>query len=99
MPLRLGAGIFVDNAMTLIPRPPWAPEQYVDFFNTAVEEALKFGLTSIHDASTDPDAVAFFKGFVILGLLNSKFQLFSRVAQAGKLPASTWVIFCPLAHS
>jgi predicted amidohydrolase YtcJ len=66
MPLRLGAGIFVDNAMTLIPRPPWAPEQYVNFFNTVVEEALKFGLTSIHDASTDPDAVAFFKGFVIL---------------------------------
>ncbi|KAJ7928481.1 amidohydrolase family-domain-containing protein [Mycena leptocephala] len=69
-------GIFVDNAMTLIPRPPWAPEQYVDFFNTAVEEALKFGLTSIHDASTDPDAVAFFKG---------------SAAEAGKLPASTWI--------
>ncbi|KAJ7496987.1 amidohydrolase family-domain-containing protein [Mycena latifolia] len=58
-------GIFVDNAMTLIPSPPWTPEQYVDFFKTAVTEALKFGLTSIHDAATDPDAVKFFKGFVI----------------------------------
>lgn len=56
----------MDNAMTLIPQPPWAPEQYVDFFNTAVAEALKFGLTSIHDAATDPGAVTFFKGFGIL---------------------------------
>jgi hypothetical protein len=48
--------------MTLIPQPPWAPEQYVDFFDAAVAEALKFGLTTIHDAATDPDAVAFFKG-------------------------------------
>ncbi|KAJ7244184.1 amidohydrolase family-domain-containing protein [Mycena haematopus] len=54
-------GIFVDNAMTLIPTPRWTAEQYNDFFHTAVAEALKFGLTSIHDASTDPDAVEFFK--------------------------------------
>ncbi|KAJ7209692.1 amidohydrolase family-domain-containing protein [Mycena pura] len=65
-------GIFLDNAMTLIPSPPWAPEQYTDFFNTAVAEALKYGLTSVHDASTNPAAVAFFKG----------------VAEAGKLPAT-----------
>ncbi|KAJ7072616.1 amidohydrolase 3 [Mycena amicta] len=54
-------GIFVDNAMTLIPSPPWTPDQYLDFFNAAVTEALKYGLTSVHDASTDPAAVAFFK--------------------------------------
>lgn len=61
------AGIFVDNAMALVPTPPWAPEQYSDFFNIAVAETLKFGLTSVHDAFTDPAAVAFFKGFVIPG--------------------------------
>ncbi|KAF7375864.1 Amidohydrolase 3 [Mycena sanguinolenta] len=54
-------GIFVDNAMTLIPTPRWTPERYNDFFRTAVNEALKFGLTSVHDAATDPDAVEFFK--------------------------------------
>ncbi|KAJ6497741.1 amidohydrolase family-domain-containing protein [Mycena sanguinolenta] len=54
-------GIFVDNAMTLIPTPRWTPERYNDFFQTAVAEALKFGLTSIHDAATDPEAVDFFK--------------------------------------
>ncbi|KAJ6576849.1 amidohydrolase family-domain-containing protein [Mycena sp. CBHHK59/15] len=55
-------GIFVDNAMVLIPSPPWTPEKYLDFFHTAVKEALKYGLTSVHDAATDPDAVLFFKG-------------------------------------
>jgi hypothetical protein len=51
--------------MTLIPTPPWTPEQYNDFFHTAVAEALKFGLTSVHDAFTDPDAIQFFKTLVI----------------------------------
>ncbi|KAJ7129019.1 amidohydrolase family-domain-containing protein [Mycena crocata] len=76
-------GIFVDNAMTLIPQPPWISEQYMDFFNTAVAEALKFGLTSIHDASTDPAAVAFFKG----------------VAEAGKLPIRLYLMAVPFAEN
>ncbi|KAJ7188611.1 amidohydrolase family-domain-containing protein [Mycena filopes] len=50
-------GIFVDNTMMLIPRPPWAAEQYTEFFNAAVAEALKYGLTSVHDAATDPAAI------------------------------------------
>ncbi|KAJ7076862.1 amidohydrolase family-domain-containing protein [Mycena belliarum] len=76
-------GIFVDNAMTLIPRPPWSPEQYVDFFDTAVAEALRYGLTSIHDAATDPDAVAFFKG----------------VAAAGKLPIRLYLMAVPFSEN
>ncbi|KAJ6558428.1 amidohydrolase family-domain-containing protein [Mycena vulgaris] len=76
-------GIFVDNAMTLIPNPPWAPQQYFDFFDAAVAEALKFGLTSIHDASTDPDAVAFFKG----------------VAEAGKLPIRLYLMAAPFSEN
>ncbi|KAJ7502912.1 amidohydrolase family-domain-containing protein [Mycena galericulata] len=78
-------GIFVDNAMTLIPRPPWAPEQVIDFFNTAAAEALKFGLTSIHDASTDPDAIAFFKGF--------------RMAEVGKLPIRLYLMAVPFSEN
>ncbi|KAJ7125052.1 amidohydrolase family-domain-containing protein [Mycena epipterygia] len=76
-------GIFVDNAMTLVSPPPWAPEQYVDFFNTAVAEALKFGLTTVHDAFTDPDAVAFFKG----------------VADAGKLPIRLYLMAAPFSEN
>ncbi|KAJ7782770.1 amidohydrolase family-domain-containing protein [Mycena metata] len=76
-------GIFVDNAMMLIPRPPWAPEQYTDFFNTAVAEALKYGLTSVHDASTDPAAVAFFKG----------------IAETGKLPIRLYLMAVPFSEN
>ncbi|KAJ7690724.1 amidohydrolase family-domain-containing protein [Mycena rosella] len=76
-------GILVDNAMTLIPNPPWAPEQYTDFFDAAVAEALKFGLTNVHDASTDPDAVAFFKG----------------VAEAGKLPIRLYLMAVPFSEN
>ncbi|KAF7315179.1 Amidohydrolase 3 [Mycena indigotica] len=54
-------GIFLDNAMALIPNPPWSSDQYLDFFNAAVSEALKYGLTSVHDAATDPASVAFLK--------------------------------------
>ncbi|KAJ6593564.1 amidohydrolase family-domain-containing protein [Mycena capillaripes] len=76
-------GIFVDNAMTLIPTPSWAPEQYFDFFNIAVAESLKFGLTSVHDASTDPAAVAFFKG----------------AAEAGKLPIRLYLMAVPFSEN
>ncbi|KAJ7668524.1 amidohydrolase family-domain-containing protein [Mycena polygramma] len=76
-------GVFVDSAMTLIPTPPWAPEQYMDFFNTATAEALRHGLTSVHDAFTDPDMVAFFK----------------RVAEAGKLPIRLYLMAVPFAEN
>ncbi|KAJ7350424.1 amidohydrolase family-domain-containing protein [Mycena albidolilacea] len=76
-------GIFVDNAMTLIPTPPWTPEQYNDFFHTAVAEALKFGLTSVHDAATDPDAVQFFK----------------TQAESGKLPIRLYLMVVPFSEN
>ncbi|KAJ7647632.1 amidohydrolase family-domain-containing protein [Roridomyces roridus] len=76
-------GIFVDNAMTLIPQPAWTPQQYTDFFNTAVAEALKYGVTSVHDAFTDPAAVTFFKG----------------VADAGKLPIRLYLMAAPFSEN
>jgi len=33
----------------------------MEYFNTAMGDALSFGLTSIHDAFTSPDEVEFFK--------------------------------------
>ncbi|CAK5282431.1 unnamed protein product [Mycena citricolor] len=72
-------GIFVDNAMALIPSPPWAPDQYSQFFETVAAEALKFGLTTIHDAATDPVSVAFFK----------------QVADSGKLPLRLYLMASP----
>jgi predicted amidohydrolase YtcJ len=51
--------------MNLIPYPQWTPSQYMEYFNTAMKDALSHGLTSIHDAFTSPDQVEFFKKQVI----------------------------------
>ncbi|KAJ7287289.1 amidohydrolase family-domain-containing protein [Mycena rebaudengoi] len=73
--IRDSTGTPTDYAMNLIPRPSWSPEQYTEFFNAAIAEALKYGLTSVHDAATDPGAVSFFKGFGIrLYLMASPFS-------------------------
>jgi len=54
-------GIFVDNAMSLIPKPPRSERQMLEYFSTTVQEALAHGLTSIHDAAVYPPMIAFFK--------------------------------------
>nr|GAT57888.1 amidohydrolase 3 [Mycena chlorophos] len=76
-------GIFLDNAMTLVPSPPWTPDEYTDYFNAAVGEALKYGLTSVHDAATEPDSVAFLK----------------KMAEAGKLPIRLYLMAVPSAEN
>ena len=47
--------------MNLIPRPHWTENQISDFFDTTIKEALSRGLTSIHDADSNLDHLAFFK--------------------------------------
>jgi predicted amidohydrolase YtcJ len=54
------AGVFIDNAMDLVPIPPWSQEQMSDYFQRTMKDALQHGLTSIHDASTDPTSIKFF---------------------------------------
>jgi hypothetical protein len=54
-------GIFVDNAMSLIPVPAWSESQVAGFFEATIKEALSFGLTSIHDADTRLEHIEFFK--------------------------------------
>jgi predicted amidohydrolase YtcJ len=54
------AGVFVDNAMALVPIPPWTEAQVKDYFDRAMKDALQHGLTSIHDAATRPDVIEFF---------------------------------------
>ncbi|KAL5498212.1 hypothetical protein ACEPAH_2342 [Sanghuangporus vaninii] len=63
-------GVFVDNAMSLIKPPAWTEKQMLEFYYTAVKEALSYGLTSIHDAGSTTQYINFFK----------------KVAEAGKLP-------------
>ncbi|KDR78376.1 hypothetical protein GALMADRAFT_266881 [Galerina marginata CBS 339.88] len=69
-------GIFVDNAMSLIPTPPWTEAQLSEFFDMTIKEALSFGLTSIHDADTKLDHI----------------NLFQKIADAGKLPTRLYLM-------
>ncbi|KAK1225978.1 hypothetical protein PQX77_000689 [Marasmius sp. AFHP31] len=63
-------GVFVDNAIDLIPAPEWSEEQLSEYFNITMTDALSFGLTSIHDADTRPQMRKFF----------------IKQAEAGKIP-------------
>ena len=56
--------MFVDNAMALIDIPSWTTQDMLKFFKTTSEEALSYGLTSIHDADTNPRFIDFYKKFV-----------------------------------
>ncbi|KAI6013185.1 amidohydrolase family-domain-containing protein [Pisolithus microcarpus] len=54
-------GIFVDKAKSLIPVLPPSKADMLRYFDRTVKDALAVGLTSIHDASAEPDAVEFYK--------------------------------------
>ena len=54
-------GIFVDNAMGLVPIPDRTPAQVADYFKAAMHDALEVGLTSIHDAGGEDRYIGFFK--------------------------------------
>lgn len=57
-------GIFVDNAMDLLPIPEWSEAQISDFYDLTIKEALSYGLTSIHDADTKLPHIKFFQKYV-----------------------------------
>ena len=65
--------MFVDNAMDLINELKPAPTEAetVQWFETTMRDALRFGLTSIHDAASFPSDIAFFKRHVFLANLLS----------------------------
>lgn len=59
-------GVFLDNAMDLIPYPPWTDAQHAVYFKTAMKDAISVGLTSIHDAFTPPEQVEFYKKYLFV---------------------------------
>ncbi|ESK93905.1 amidohydrolase 3 [Moniliophthora roreri MCA 2997] len=69
-------GVFVDNAISLIPIPEWSEDQIEEYFNVTMKEALKYGLTSIHDADTYPQIRKFF----------------IKQAEAGKIPMRLYLM-------
>ncbi|KAJ3805424.1 amidohydrolase family-domain-containing protein [Lentinula lateritia] len=69
-------GIFLDNAMSLIPVPEWTDEQMTTFFDTTMKLALSYGLTSIHDAGSSPKIIQFMK----------------KQAEAGNIPMRLYIM-------
>ena len=54
-------GIFVDNAMLLVPIPGETSAQVAENFKVAMHDALEVGLTCIHDAEGVDQYIGFFK--------------------------------------
>jgi hypothetical protein len=74
--------------MNLIPIPHWTENQISDFFDATIKEALSHGLTSIHDADSKLDHLAFFKKSVQPPSPHTLLSYLSRMAERGKLPVS-----------
>ncbi|TFK20215.1 hypothetical protein FA15DRAFT_708296 [Coprinopsis marcescibilis] len=53
-------GLFIDTAMTLIRPPVITPQMQHRRFANTVRDALRFGLTSLHDAGFNPISLDFF---------------------------------------
>ncbi|KAF5321778.1 hypothetical protein D9619_001389 [Psilocybe cf. subviscida] len=63
------SGVFLDNAQDLLKQPKLTENDLMRRFNVAVRDALKYGITSIHDAGLDPMSLAFFKRQAEIGAL------------------------------
>ncbi|KAH8831012.1 amidohydrolase family-domain-containing protein [Flagelloscypha sp. PMI_526] len=62
-------GILLDNAMSLVPIPETSDERREVYLKRALDKAISFGLTSIHDADVSLADFEFFKNKAKLGKL------------------------------
>lgn len=73
--------------MDLVPFPERTPKQLREAFDTTMRDALKVGLTSIHDASGEDENVQFYKRCPIWYLCcTSQLTRCFSVAESGDLP-------------
>ncbi|KAF7293292.1 Amidohydro-3 domain-containing protein [Mycena chlorophos] len=54
------SGVLLDNAQELLLAPELTEDDLIGRFNVAMNDALAYGLTSVHDAGLDPASLAFF---------------------------------------
>jgi predicted component of type VI protein secretion system len=52
--------VLLDNAQELLKTSPLTEDDLVQRFKLAMDDALAYGLTSIHDAGLDPTSLDFF---------------------------------------
>ncbi|KAL0570468.1 hypothetical protein V5O48_011495 [Marasmius crinis-equi] len=69
-------GVFLDNAINLIPLPTWSDAKLEEYFDITMAQALQYGLTSVHDADTLPHMREFFV----------------KQAEAGKIPIRLYIM-------
>ncbi|KAH8824070.1 amidohydrolase family-domain-containing protein [Flagelloscypha sp. PMI_526] len=62
-------GILLDNAISLVPIPTWTDELREVYLKRALDKAVSFGLTSIHDADVSLGDFEFIKNKAKLGKL------------------------------
>ncbi|KAG1742219.1 amidohydrolase family-domain-containing protein [Suillus lakei] len=55
------SGVLLDNAQDLVKRPAPTEQDLLRRFNATVNDALSYGLTSIHDAGFSPVSLEFFR--------------------------------------
>lgn len=55
------SGVLLDNAQDLVKRPVPTEQDLLRRFNITVNDALSYGLTSIHDAGFNPVSLEFFR--------------------------------------
>ena len=63
------SGVLVDNAMALVASPPWSAAQMEGYLEKALEDILKVGLTSVHDAASLPEYIEVFSQYVFVNNL------------------------------
>jgi hypothetical protein len=73
--------------MSLIDKPARTDADTLEDFETTMGDALRVGLTTIHDASSPPSTIAFFQRQVLLS--QPRLALTPhRTADEGRLPVS-----------
>ena len=75
--------------MGLIPAPVWTDEQMSIYYDTTVKEALSYGLTSVHDAASQPHHISYLKRYVYVLFMRAPLEHLYRKAEEGTLPVST----------
>ena len=74
--------------MSLIKRPAPTDAETLEDFETTMGDALRVGLTTIHDAGSSPSIIAFFQRQVLLSPYTRFALMPRRLADEGRLPVS-----------
>ncbi len=76
-------GVFIDNAMDLIPIPSPTRAERIAAVDTAVQECLKVGLTEVHDMGVDAEGIEIYKELIRLGKF--PFRVYAAIGGPGEL--------------